>query len=114
MASSEPLTATKDPHAPRTLALMIERLRASVAQLEAECEEASGQWLQAVDIIGKLQAELARMRAAVPEMIDCAHGNAVACRERPTAKCCELRWRCIQHGLLTASEAPKEDAPDGA
>lgn len=59
-------------------------------------------------------AEAARFRAALPEIIGCAHGEAATCDRDPYGwgPCCLIRRRMMAAGLLLAVERMTEE--DGA
>lgn len=53
-------------------------------------------------------AELVRIRAALPEIIGCAHGDVAGCT-RTWFSCCVFRKRCVEHGLLPRPERRDEE-----
>lgn len=90
------------------LAAEVERLRESNAAMATLLRQ---QGCRNLELVG----ELARIRAALPEIIGCAHGDALTCPESTFpewSKCCPVRKRAIDAGLLPQPE--RRDEPDNS
>lgn len=101
----------------RALPTKSDRARAAlireVERLRDELSGAAGALRFERENVRVIAAELARIRAALPEVVGCAHGEGASCRRPPWVACCLTRERMVKAGLLPRS-APEQWEDDGA